>query len=62
MFCLGMVSTNLFMFFYVGGIQNSNCAEKDKSRQRCSSTVPLPVKHRHQRMWRLGFTLINVGR
>ena len=32
-----------------------------KSRQRCSSTVPLPVKHRHRRMWRLGFTLIIVG-
>ena len=30
MFCLGMVSTNLFMFFYVGGIHNSNCAGKDK--------------------------------
>ena len=30
MFCLGMVSTNLFRFFYVGGIQNSNCAGKDK--------------------------------
>ena len=75
MFCLGMVSQNLFMFFYVGGIQNSNCTGKDKvffltqvgeickkSRQRCSSTVPLPVKHRHQRMWRLGFTFIIVGR
>ena len=31
MFTLGMVSTNLFMFFYVGGIQNSNCAGKDKA-------------------------------
>ena len=30
MFCLDMVSTNLFMFFYVGGMQNSNCAGKDK--------------------------------
>ena len=30
MFCLGMVSTNLAMFFYVGGIQNLNCAGKDK--------------------------------
>ena len=25
MFCLGMVSTNLFMLFYAGNIQNSNC-------------------------------------
>ena len=25
MFSLGMVSTNLFMLFYVGGIHNSNC-------------------------------------
>ena len=31
------------------------------SRQRCSSTVPLPVKHRHQRMWRLGFTMHHAG-
>ena len=23
-----------------------------KSRQSCSSTVPQPVKHGHQRMWR----------
>ena len=23
-----------------------------KSRQSCSSIVPQPVKHRHQRMWR----------
>ena len=30
MFCLVMVSTNLFMF-YVGGIHNSNCAGKDKA-------------------------------
>ena len=69
MFTLGMVSTNLFMLIYVGGIQNSmemaryfflQVDEICKSRQRCSSTVPLPVKHRHQRMWRLGFTLIIV--
>ena len=25
MFCLGMVSTNLYMLFYAGEIQNSNC-------------------------------------
>ena len=57
----------------VGGIQNSNCRRLEmatkmdeicKSRQRCSSTavVPLPATHRHQRMWRLGFPLIIVGR
>ena len=75
MFSLGMVSTKLFMLFYVGGIQNPNCRRLEmaryfflqvgeicKSRQRCSSTVPLPVTHRHQRMWRLGFTLIIVGK
>ena len=74
MFSLGMVSTNLFMLFYEGGMQNSNCRSlavaryfflqvgEIRNRQRCSSTVPLPVKHRHQRMWRLGFTLIIVGR
>ena len=44
----------LYFFLQVGEI----C----KSRQRCSSTVPLPVTHRHQRMWRLGFALIIVGR
>ena len=76
MFTLGVISTNLFMLFYVGGIQNSNCRRLEmpkyfflqvgeicKSRQICSSIVPLPVKHRHQRMWRLGFTLgVIVGR
>ena len=72
MFSLGMVSTNLFMLFYVKGyrIQKLEMAryfflqvgEICKSRQRCSSTVPLPVTHRHQRMWRLAFTLIIVGR
>ena len=74
MFGLGMVSTNLFMFFYGGGYRIQIALERTryffvqvgeickKSRQRCSSTVPLPVKHRHQRMWRLGFTLIIVGR
>ena len=25
MFCLGMVSTNLYMMYYAGEIQNSNC-------------------------------------
>ena len=76
MFSLGMVSTNLFMLFYVGDTEfklpkagngkvfflTSQVGEICKSRQRCSSTVPLPVTHRHQRMWRLGFTLIIVGR
>ena len=74
MFSLGMVSTNLFMLFYVGDTEfklpkagNGKVfflmGEICKSRQRCSSTVPLPVTtHRHQRMWRLGFTLIIVGR
>ena len=73
MFSLGMVSTNLFMFFYVGDTEfklpkagNGKVfflmGEICKSRQRFSSTVPLPVTHRHQRMWRLGFTLIIVGR
>ena len=73
MFTLGMVSTNLFMLFYVGDTEfkspNGNgkvfflqVGEICKSRQRCSSTVPLPVTHRHQRMWRLGFALIIVGR
>ena len=28
MFCLGMVSTNLYMLFYAGEIQNSNCRMK----------------------------------
>ena len=73
MFSLGMVSTTLFMLFYVGGIHMpkagngkvfflTQVGEICKSRQRCSSTVPLPVKHRHQCMWRLGFTLVIVGR
>ena len=71
MFSLGVVSTNLFMLFYVGdtefklpkaGNGKVLVGEICKSRPRCSSTVPLPVTHRHQRMWRLGFTLIIVGR
>ena len=32
MFCLGMVSTNLFMLLYVGGIQNSNCRRLEMAR------------------------------
>ena len=78
MFSLGMVSTNLFMLFRSmwgdtefklpkAGKKMARyfllqVGEICKSRQRCSSTVPLPVTHRHQRMWRLGFTLIIVGR
>ena len=62
-----MVSTNLFILFYVGGIQNSNyrrleimikyiflhVGEISKAdKYICSSTViPLPVKDRHQRMY-----------
>ena len=51
------------MLFYAGEIQNSNCFRLEmatyfflqmggicKNRQICS-TVPLPVKHRHQRMY-----------
>ena len=65
MFSLGIVSTILYMLFYAGDIQNSNrrrlematyiflqVGEICKSRQSCSSTVLLPVKHRHQRVWR----------
>ena len=71
MFSLGVVSTNLFMLFYVGDTEFklemaryffSQVGEICKSRPRCSFTVPLPMTHRHQRMWRLGFTLIIVGR
>ena len=32
MFSLGMVSTNFFMLFYVGGIQNSNCRRLEMAR------------------------------
>ena len=52
MFNLGMVSANLYMLFYAGEIQNSNCRRLEmstyfflqmgeicKSRQICSSTV-----------------------
>ena len=57
MFSLGMVSTNLYMLFYAGEIQNSNSRRLEiatyfflqvgeicKSRQSCNSTVPLLVK------------------
>ena len=51
----------LVMLFYAGEIQNSKLematyffltqGEICKSRQSCTSTVPQPVKHRHQRMY-----------
>ena len=55
----------LVMLFYAGEIQNSTKLPKAgngnvffltqgeicKSRQSCTSTVPQPVKHRHQRMY-----------
>ena len=51
----------LVMLSYGGEIQNSNDGNGNvffltqgeicKSRQSCTSTVPQPVKHRHQRMY-----------
>ena len=61
MFWLGMVSTNLYMLFLWGRnkIQTEmatyfflQVGEICKSKQSYCSTVLLPVKHRHQRMWR----------
>ena len=63
--CLGMISEYLYMLFFAGDTKfklpkagNGNVffpnkrVEVCKSRQSCSSTVPQPVKHRHQHMWR----------
>ena len=47
MFCLGMVSTNLYVLFYAGEIQKLNCR-----RLEMVTHFFLTVKHRHQRMWR----------
>ena len=56
MFCSGMVPTNLYMLFYAGEVQNSNCPRLEvatdfsqqlgeicKSRQSYSSTVPQKI-------------------
>ena len=56
------------MLFYAGEIHNwkgqtyffLQVGETCKSRQSCSSTVPLPVKHIHQRICG-SFTLAIVG-
>ena len=47
----------LVMLFYAGEIQEMATYffltqdEVCKSKQSCTSTVPQPVKHRHQRMY-----------
>ena len=63
MFCLGMVSTNLYIYggdttFKVPKAGNGNVFFPNKrvrfaraDTASCSSTVQLPVKHRHQRMY-----------